>query len=382
MRVCDVRAVGVTGSTVARIWRAAIWLLRRAMGVAGVVVLVGATAFALQCLAPGTVWDPSGPGCQLDYAECRRLDDRYNLDWPLLNCVPHLQPLKIDLSTCFIMPAQTQLFAYLVYGYKNDGRIVPGVLFGNLGYDYRCRDCTVQSLLFTARAGQPVWNSPFGYSLRLWLLAGAFALTAGMPLGVHAARSPGAWAGRAAGFVEKFGAWMPGFLLVLLLQLALGSWLGWLPIASADWSAPGTWVLPVLVMGCGPLAAVTRLARGATAGAQALARAARGMGLYEDEVVRVHMVPHARTEVVAGLAPVLAGMIVNSVVLELAFAFPGMGRLYAQALLQRDYSLITGATIAYAVVVALARIGVDLARMRVDPRGRFPPACQNTWTLI
>ena len=72
-----------------------------------------------------------------------------------------------------------------------------------------------------------------------------------------------------------------------------------------------------------------------------------------------HMVRNALIPVVTILGPALAGLVVGSFIIETIFSFPGMGRAYVTAIGQRDYSMIMGTTIIYAIMVALANMSVD-----------------------
>jgi oligopeptide transport system permease protein len=75
--------------------------------------------------------------------------------------------------------------------------------------------------------------------------------------------------------------------------------------------------------------------------------------------------------VVTFLGPALAGLVVGSFIIETMFGFPGMGRAYVTAISQRDYSMIMGTTLLYAVLVACANLSVDLIYGFLDPRIRL-----------
>jgi oligopeptide transport system permease protein len=97
-------------------------------------------------------------------------------------------------------------------------------------------------------------------------------------------------------------------------------------------------------------------------------RTARAKGLKEGLLVRRHLLKNALIPVVTILGPVLAFLIVGSVVVESLFSVPGIGRLLVQGISQRDYSLIMGSTLLYAVVIALLNLIVDVLYAFLDPR--------------
>ncbi len=80
------------------------------------------------------------------------------------------------------------------------------------------------------------------------------------------------------------------------------------------------------------------------------------------------MLKNALIPVVTILGPALAGLVTGSFIIETMFGFPGMGRAYVQAIAQRDYSMILGTTIIYAVLVAVANLSVDMVYVFIDPR--------------
>ena len=100
-------------------------------------------------------------------------------------------------------------------------------------------------------------------------------------------------------------------------------------------------------------------------------RTARAKGLGERIVVSVHMLKNALIPVVTILGPALAALVTGSFIIETIFGFPGMGRAYVQSIGQRDYSMIMGTTVIYALLVAVANLGVDILYGFIDPRIRL-----------
>ncbi len=97
-------------------------------------------------------------------------------------------------------------------------------------------------------------------------------------------------------------------------------------------------------------------------------RTARAKGLAERVVIFRHMVKNAMIPVVTFLGPALAGLVTGSFIIETMFGFPGMGRAYVTAIQQRDYSMIMGTTLLFAILVAVANLSVDIVYTFLDPR--------------
>jgi len=83
------------------------------------------------------------------------------------------------------------------------------------------------------------------------------------------------------------------------------------------------------------------------------------------------MIKNSLIPVVTILGPALAALVTGSFIIETMFGFPGMGRAYVTAIGQRDYSMIMGTTLIYAVLIALANLSVDIVYSFLDPRIRL-----------
>ena len=131
--------------------------------------------------------------------------------------------------------------------------------------------------------------------------------------------------------------------------------------------------MPALVLGFGTMAFTARLTRTSMLEVmrQDYIRTARAKGLKERVVIVRHMLKNALIPVVTILGPALAALVTGSFIIETMFGFPGMGRAYVQSIGQRDYSMIMGTTLIYAVLVALANLSVDIIYGFVDPRIRL-----------
>ena len=141
-------------------------------------------------------------------------------------------------------------------------------------------------------------------------------------------------------------------------------------VPTSGWGKPAQYVLPVLTLGLNQAALLTRITRASVldVNRQDFMRTARAKGLRETLIVQRHLLKNALIPVVTVLGPVLAFLLVGSLIVETIFSIPGIGRLLVQGISQRDYSLIMGTTMLYAFVIALLNLVVDVMYAFIDPR--------------
>lgn len=234
-----------------------------------------------------------------------------------------------------------------------------GALRGDLGTSFTTR----------APVGPAVLGAA-GVSAVLAVLALALALAAAVPLGALAAGRPDGAADRATRWGGAVALAVPEFVLgpVLVLVVAVG--LGWLP--ALGWGSPEEAVLPVLTLAAFPAALAARLVRAETAEVlgHPSVRTARAKGLSPRRTLLVHVVPRALTSVTAGAGPFLGGTLGGAVVVEVVFAVPGLGRLLAEAVEDRDLPVIQAGLVVVVAVALLAALATELAQLAADPRLR------------
>jgi ABC-type dipeptide/oligopeptide/nickel transport system permease component len=198
-------------------------------------------------------------------------------------------------------------------------------------------------------------------------VAFAWALLAGVPLGIVAARHHGRWPDRLATTVAVLGVAIPIFWSGLLLIHFLSARLGWLPPPAGT---PASALLPGAVLGmaaAGPIARVTRVSL-LDVLAQPYITAARARGLRWRAVLWRHAARNAAVPVltVAGLQ--LGFLLGGAVVTESVFNRPGLGRLLVDGILWRDLPLVQGVALALAATYVLINLVVDLLAGWLDPR--------------
>jgi len=328
------------------------YLIRRLFWLIPVLVTVSAVTFIIMHSAPGGPWDTDGERRQVDAATEKSLAAYYGLDKPMWR----------------------QFYAYIIGDTNSQtGEYVCGMVCGNLGPSYRQRGRTVQDILFSAPEGKTFWQSRFGYSVRLGGMALSMAIFIGIPLGIIAALKQNTISDYTALFVATSGISVPSFVLAIFLIIIFASKLHWINILVDDWTQVKYWFMPMSVLGFGTMAFTARLTRSAMLEVirQDYIRTARAKGLGERVVVLRHMLKNALIPVITILGPALAGLVTGSFIIETMFSFPGMGRAYVQAISQRDYSMIMGTTVIYALLVAVANLSVDVVYVFVDPRIRL-----------
>ncbi len=328
------------------------YFIRRLLWLIPVLFTVSLVTFIIMRSAPGGPWDTSDERRQVDAATAKSLAAYYGLDKPMWR----------------------QFIAYVIGDTNSQtGKFVCGMICGNLGPSYRQRGRTVQDILFRPPEDKSFWESRFGYSLRLGVLALSLAVFLGIPLGMIAALNQNTFLDYFSLFIATSGISVPSFVLAIFLIVIFGRWLGWIDIIVDDWTQLKYWIMPGLVLGFGTMAYTARLTRSAMLEVlrQDYIRTARAKGLSERVVIFRHMLKNALIPVVTILGPALAGLVTGSFVIETMFSFPGMGRAYVQSINQRDYSMIMGTTVIYALLVALANLSVDFIYILIDPRIRL-----------
>ncbi|MEQ9003439.1 MAG: ABC transporter permease subunit [Pseudomonadales bacterium] len=234
---------------------------------------------------------------------------------------------------------------------------------GDLGPSFRQKDFTVNELV---AAGAPV-------SLTVGALGLLIAAGAGIPAGVGAGTRAGRTGDRWLMALTNLGLAFPAIVMAPLAVLVFAVLLGWLPAGGIGSAAH--YLLPALVLALPFTAAIARLTRGSVVEtlAEPHVRTARAKGLPSGRILRRHVLPMALLPVVSFLGPAAAAMLTGSVVIEQVFELPGIGRYFVQGALNRDYTLVMGVVVVYAVLILAFNLLVDLAYARLDPRLRARP---------
>jgi len=299
-------------------------LFRLLQAIPVLLVVVTATFFLIR-LAPG---GPFSDERAVAPEVLRALEARYRLDQPLAS----------------------QYFSYL-----------GDLLRGDFGPSFRYPGRNVGEMIFS---GLPTTAELGLYALLISLVLGTIA-------GVIAALRPNTAQDYIPMSAAMIGICLPSFLLGPLLLLVFGIWLDWLPVSGWG-NAPGDKLLPALTLASGYTAYVARLSRGGMLEvlSQDYIRTARAKGLPEWLVVCKHGLRGGLIPVVAFAGPAFAGLLSGSFVVETIFQIPGLGRFYVQAAFNRDYTMIMGTTIFFAVLIVAFNLLADIAAVWLNPRLR------------
>lgn len=236
---------------------------------------------------------------------------------------------------------------------------------------------------------RPVWNKiaeRIPVTLGINLLAMFFIFLIAVPVGVHGAVRAGSSFDHLSTLFVFIGFATPSFWLALLLMQFFGIQLGWLPLSglvsmdfdrmtvgekAADLSRH--LILPVFVSAFGGLAGVSRYMRTSMSEVlhQDYIRTARAKGLSENKIFYKHALRNALLPIVTLLGLSVPGLLGGSVIFESIFAIPGMGRLFFDGVMSRDYPVVMGILTVGAVLTLLGNLLADVAYAWVDPRIRM-----------
>lgn len=290
----------------------------------GIPVLIAAATltFGVMRLVPGGPFDSEK---KLPPEIIANIEAKYHLDEPLI-------------------------IQYLLY--------MKRVLQGDLGPSYK----------YIGRDVSTIIAETFPVSLTLGLCAAAVVIGFGVPAGIVSAYWRNSAVDRICVFLAALGISVPSFVLGTILVWGFSHKLHWLP--PALWEGPRHALTPAFALGAGFAGYIARLTRSATLdvlGSDYI-RTARAKGLSEPAVLFKHALKNSIYPVVSVMGPLVAGLVTGSFVIEFIFSIPGMGGFFITAVTNRDYPLIMGVTLVYAVLIILANIAVDMVYVWLDPR--------------
>lgn len=260
---------------------------------------------------------------------------------------------------------------------------------GDFGVSYKSRRLISQDLATFLPA-----------TLELAAFSTFLALLIGIPAGAFAAAYRGGWLDRMGGLASIVAVAMPAFFLAMLLQFVFAKWLGVLPlsgrmsreIAISDPLLPVTGfalvdallarrldafgdafahlILPALTLAAYPAGIAMRLTRSAMI--EILERrhilAARALGLSRRRILFGHALPNAVGPALTVLGLSFAFALTGAVLVEIIFAWPGLGRYVSEAILSKDFPVIAAATLVVTLCYVAMNLVLDLAQALVDPR--------------
>lgn len=319
-----------------------VWLVRRVAAAAATVFAVVTLTFFLAHAAPG---DPFLPGSErpADPAVVEGLRRQFGLDRPL--------------------PVQY-------------ARYLTGLATGNLGMSFTLRRPVAHAI------AEAVPNTLLLAAAAL-LIDFGLGLVLGLYLATHARRAGDITLGGALLLLQS----VPTFWLGLIVLLVFGQWLGWFPVGGAtdpvlypalSWAGKLAdrlqhLALPALTLGLVAAAGTARYQRAALLEVlrQPFMRAARARGVSERRLVLVHALRNALLPLITLFGLSFPFLLTGAVLIEAIFAWPGMGKLAADAVFLRDYPLVTAVALVASVMVVIGNLLADLLYAAADPRIRI-----------
>ena len=298
------------------------FLLRRVLLGIPVLVAVATLTFLIMHCVPGGPFDSEKI---LPPAIIANIEAKYHLD----------QPVGVQ---------------YLLY--------MKQLLQGDLGPSYK----------YIGRDVSDILRDTFPVSFTLGMCAVLVVLGMGVPAGIISAYWKNSLLDRSILLFAAMGISIPSFVLG-----AVSVWIfshQWHLLPPALWEGPRYMILPAFALGAGFAGYVARLTR--TTVLDVLSsdyiRTARAIGLTEFKILIKHVLINSIYPIVSVMGPLTAGLVTGSFVIEFVFSIPGMGRFFITAVTNRDYPLIMGVTLVYAVLIVAANIVVDIVYGWLDPR--------------
>lgn len=264
---------------------------------------------------------------------------------------------------------------------------VGGLLQGDFGISLKTGQPVAQEILLRLPA-----------TIELSVLAVIVAVIFGIPIGVLSAIRPNSFFDHVTRVMSLVGVSMPAFLLALILQLIFGTYLGWLPVSgrmspfttsepvtgfaildgiitgnfAAAWNALQHLILPTTVLAAFLAATLGRFVRNTMLDVMGedFIRTAKAKGLRRSDVILNHGLRNSLLPAITVIGLKFAEMLGGAILTETIFAWPGIGRYMFEAIKNRDYPVIQGTTLVFALLFVITSIIVDVLYGVLDPRVR------------
>ncbi len=312
------------------------FILKRILAIIPILFGVSVITFALVHLTPGDPIDQVvGLNPDITASEEAQLRARYGLDGPVWQ-------------------------QYLTW--------IENVLRGDFG-----------TVISNGRSVSAVVLARLPETIALGLFGWAFALIIAIPTGIYAAVNKDQFGDTVSRFIALSGISIPNFWLGLILILVMALWLDLWPVLAPNrlplYHPDMLWflILPGVTIGTAAAASIMRVMR--TSMAEEMNKeyvtAARAKGLPERQVVLKHVLRNSLISVVTLAATLTAGIVSGSVVVEVVFNWPGLGREFIDAINGREINMIMAITLFTGVFIILANLVADILYAVLDPRIRY-----------
>jgi len=242
----------------------------------------------------------------------------------------------------------------------------------DFGPSYRKQGRTINQIMFGRDFWKDPLQAPIMISAQVGLVSLAIAIVIGIPLGIISALKQNTIIDYVAMFFSMLGVSIPNFVLGAMLIVLFALTLHWLPVYG--WGeTPLQVIMPAITLGTGGTAFIARLTRASMLETirQDYIRTARAKGLRERAVVLGHALKNSLIPVTTILGPLTAAWLTGSFLVEWVFSIPGIGKFFITSITDRDYLLIMGVIMVYAVALVFFNLVVDISYAFLDPRIRF-----------
>lgn len=301
------------------------FILRRLMLIIPMALLVVTLTWGLIRIAPGTFYDSERP---LPAAVKANIEKKYGLDRPW---------------------------------YQQYWLMITNVVRGDFGDSLRHQGQSVNEII----------QRHLPYSATIGILAYFLALILGLTFGIIAALKQNSLFDYFAMAFAMLGLSVPNFVLgpILVLVFALGLYI----VPPARWGGISSLILPVLTLSAIYSAYIARLTRAGMLEVMRsdYIRTARAKGLSEATVLLKHALRGGIIPVVSFTGPALAALLAGTVVVERIFSIPGLGKIFIEAVLNRDEPLVLGIVAFLSILIMIFNLIVDISYGFLDPRIRY-----------
>ncbi len=207
-------------------------------------------------------------------------------------------------------------------------------------------------------------------TVELALCAMVWTILLGVPIGILSAVRAGTWVDSVAMAISMLGVATPSFWIGPMLVLFFSVYLGVLPVSGrGDWT---TYILPSMVLGTALMAIISRMTRNSMLDTlkDDFVRTARAKGLSESVVIGKHAFRNAALPLVTIIGLQFGVLLTGAVITEKIFDWPGVGTLMLEGLFTRDYPVVQGCVVLFAMTYVIVNLITDLAYGLIDPRIR------------
>jgi len=211
-----------------------------------------------------------------------------------------------------------------------------------------------------------LWNT-----LQLVFMAMLFSVVTGMGIGIRSAVKPGGMADRVGRYFSLIGQSAPTFWVGIMLMLLFAA--TWKILPTSGKAGFSTFLMPAFTLGWFSSAAVLRISKSAMQDvlASEYIKTARAMGLPRSWVIMKYALKNAAITVLTLISLQFIALLGSTVMVEIIFAWPGIGRLAVEAIFHRDFPLIQALSMVFAVVFIAVNLLIDIAYGYLDPRIRY-----------